>query len=354
MVEVACRAYGHNRSAIVPWRGCSLAAAFLCAVAAEASTTLFNNTGTVCTVTSPCWQAGTFGVLVGLPSAVGNMTLAGNSSTDININGAVGVSAGSRISGGNNISTASHWDIIDFADALATTTNGPLCPDSAHRCSVPTAATNDIRKVILDTNTTVTLGNFVTEAVSDIKAMSNYYAGVTGNNKTFVAGANTLNGTNAGGAGVKVFNASNNIAAGMSLTIQGDANDLVILNIGASQTATFNSGITLSGGITSDQVLINYLGTANNGLTLDGGTYGATFIAAAGNYRVIGNTTINGRVLGGTGSLTWGNNSNDIRVNSPADVDDAGLPEPSTWVLMTTGVGALLYFGRRRQRAQRP
>jgi hypothetical protein len=341
----------------------ALAVATLSVETAEASTTLFNNTGTVCTVTSPCWQAGNFGVLIGLPSAVANMALTGNSSTDINIEGAVGVGAGSRITGGNNPSTASQWDIIDFADPLTTTTNGPLCPNSGSRCQVssPSAGANDIRKINLETNTTVQLASFVTAAIADTQAMSNYWAGVGAGsysgavtNTSFTTTTTTLGVAANGLANVSVYNAAANLTSGKILAITGDVHDLVILNFLGSRTASFTAGITLTGGITSDQVLINYRGTsASNGLSFNGSTYNSTVIVGGtGNYRVIGNTTINGRVLGGSGTLTWGNNGNDVTINAPPDINPAGVPEPSTWILIGTGVAGLIYRGKRRRAGQ--
>ncbi len=344
------------------------ALAFLCAGGqAQASTTLFNNTGTVCTVTDPCWEAGNFGVLVGLPAAVGTMSLSGNTSTVIDILGEVGVGAGSRISGGNTIATTgSNWSIIDFADPLATTTTGPLCPDSSNRCSVPTVASNDVRRVVIDTNTTRQMSSFVTAATADVLAMSNYWAGIgagaysgTVTNLTLnTAGTSTLGVAANGIANISVYNASTNLTSNRLLTIQGDINDLVILNFGSSRTATFNniSAIQLSGGITSDQVLINFTSadTSANALTISGGTVNGTFIVAGTNYRVTGTSNVNGRILGGSGTLTWGSNGSTVTLDAPNDIDPAGLPEPSTWILMGTGVAGLIYFGRRRQLAQRP
>jgi PEP-CTERM motif len=341
----------------------AFAAALLCAAAAQASTTLFNNTGTVCTVMDPCWQAGTFGVLVGLPSAVANMALVGNPNTDINIEGAVGVGSGSRITGGNNPSTSSQWDIIDFADPLTTATNGPRCPDAANRCQVssPAAGANDIRQINLETNQTLQLATLVTEAISDTQAMSNYWAGVgagsysgTVTPKSFTSTTTNLGVAANGSADISVYTAGADLTAGKILAIRGDVHDLVILNFTGAYTASFTAGITLSGGITSDQVLINYRGTStSNGLSFNGSTYNATVIVGGtGNYHVIGDTTINGRVLGGSGTLTWGNNNNDVTVNAPDDIDPAAIPEPSTWILMGTGVAGLIYFGKRRRTVQ--
>lgn len=331
---------------------------------AQANTTLFNTTGTVCTVTSPCYQAGSFGVLIGLPSAVATMTLSGNSSTVIDISGAVGVGAGSRITGGNGISTASNWDIVDFADPLATQTNGPLCPNGSARCSIPTAAANNLKNVSLDSNSTRHLSSYISAAMQDVYDMSNYWAGIgpgaysgTVINQSFSGSGTTTLGVAANSAGnITVYNATSSLGTGRLLTIQGDENDLVIINFGTSRTASFNNAnaIQLTGGITSDNVLFNFssANTGANALQITGGTVKGTFIVAGTNYRVAGNTTVDGRILGGSGSLTWGNNSNPVTFNSPADVDAAGLPEPSTWILMGTGMAGLIYFGRRR--AQRP
>jgi hypothetical protein len=340
---------------------------------AQASTTLFNSTGTVCTVTNPCWQAGNFGLLVGLGTgSSATMALSGNSSTHVNVSGAVGFGEGDKISGGNSIG-ASTWGIIDFADQLTTTSNGPLCPDSTHRCSIPTTSlASDLRKITVSTNTTQQLTTFIDAAIADVKDISACWKvggacqtstminGVSVTpTVTSVSGGNNLSATlgvapNSNARNVTIYNVSGAaLSNATAFQVQGDANDLVIINFASGTSATFSGGITIKAGstITSDQILVNYLGA--NGLTIgtDGKTYNATFIDAGGTYTVKDSITINGRVLGGIGSLTYGSNNDTIAINAPADVGDAGLPEPSTWILMGTGIAGLVYFGRRRRQA---
>src|SRR3954453_11153548 len=99
--------------------------AIVSAVPAYASASLFTNTGTVCTVAASCWDAGDFGVLVGVRNAstwvAGAVNYAETGANGATVHGEIGVGSGSKLvfNSGNQNRT---WDgPVDFADALNAT-----------------------------------------------------------------------------------------------------------------------------------------------------------------------------------------------------------------------------------------
>src|SRR3954468_4333557 len=114
------------------------------AIPAHASTSLFTNTGTVCTVAASCWDAGDFGVLVGVRNtstwvtATVNYAEVGANGADIN--GEIGVGSGSKLVF-NAGSQSRTWDgPVDFADAL-NGTSGFCGASGTTGCAVPSGNT---------------------------------------------------------------------------------------------------------------------------------------------------------------------------------------------------------------------
>lgn len=303
---------------------------------AEANSSLFYNTyGTSpgpCTASAPCWQAGMFGILVGLGSAVGaSGTLAATSNGDIVTgSGDIGIGSGSFVNNGTH--TENWTGPIDFADAGTTT---------AHTFSVPS------NKDVL-TNTTLiggtTTGNGnVTTALNQVLSMSNYWG-----SQTAMANLGNLTGGTIGSVtsgSVEVFKVTS-INLTSVLTIRGGADDLIIIDDPAA--AIFKKNVVLTGGITPDQVLFNFTGTSGTILSIVGGT-GSNKINISADMIVRGaytasNATVNGRILGGWSTLTLGGG---FALVSPSDVPSVITPEPSTWLLMLCGMGGLFYFARR-------
>src|SRR3954449_12662770 len=87
--------------------------AIVSAIPAHASTSLFTNTGTVCTVAASCWDAGDFGVLVGVRNAstwvAGTVNYAETGANGATVHGEIGVGSGSKLvfNSGNQNRT---WD----------------------------------------------------------------------------------------------------------------------------------------------------------------------------------------------------------------------------------------------------
>lgn len=315
----------------------------LCAAAtqvrASSTVTIFsNNYGTnPCTIAAPCWQAGMFGMLIGLGSAVGNPgTLRTTSSGDIitgtGTGGDIGIGSGSFVNNGTN--TENWTGPIDFADAAATTSHGYSVPSSS-----------DVL-----TNTTLVGGtqtsfSAVTTALNQVLSLSTYYAGQTGTNLGVLTGGTTLGSiTN----GVKVYNVSS-INLTSVLTIRGGANDIIVINDPSS--AFFTKNVVLTGGITSDNVLFNITGTGNNILSIKGGT-GAGKITITADMIVRGsysgtNATVDGRILGGWNTMSLGTA---FALVAPNDIPGP-VPEPGEWALMAGGLAALFYLGRKARHA---
>jgi hypothetical protein len=333
--------HGEDRRATpVRWLG-ALALLLLWSMPAGATSTLFLqtiNSSAPCYATGPsCLNAGMFGLLVGwdVPgTGYTHGTLVetggtGNHSTDITgtgNGGDVGIGTGSIIntSGGG---TQTWTGPIDFADTgTATTHTSPVY-------NVP--STSDVL-----TNVTVTGGTqmnvaSVDSALNQILSISSYYAGQTGTSLGAFGGSNTTIGVI--GAGIQIFTATS-INVNKVITIQGGANDLIIIN--DSSSAIFRGGgkIFLSG-ISPDQVLFNLTGSGTV-LSISGNDAIAGDFIVRGSYNVSA-ATLSGRILGGTGTLTLG--ANFVLI----DPEDVTTPEPSEWVLMTGGLSALLFFGRK-------
>jgi hypothetical protein len=306
----------------------------LLASRAHASTTIFNDAGTICTATKPCWQAGEFGLLIGLGTAVGNTgTLVETGGGTDNLRGLfsggdIGIGASSTIntSGGS----AQTWTgPIDFADTGSSHSNGYAVPSSS-----------DVL-----TNVTISGGTRlgdaeVTSALSQVASISGYFKSLTGTNLGNLTGTTTI-GTI--GGGVQVYKVSS-INLNGTLTIKGGANDLVIIN--DPNVAYFNSGskVVLSGGITVDQVLFNLTGTSNNILSINGGTGSNQVLINAdiithGSYFAT-NVTVDGRILGGYHTITLGPG---YEMSIPNDV----APEPAEWAMLAGGFGLLVYLSRK-------
>jgi hypothetical protein len=316
---------------------------------AHANTILFNNTGTVCTITNPCWRPGTFGALVGLIDTSTGVAQTGTLSVTSNgdsITGAIGFGAGSVI---NTTKTESWSGPIDFSDPLSSTSGH--CPGGV-ACPVPTG--NTMTNVTLSGSGTVLNSNRVSTAITQMEQMSDFWSGVAATHWTGTLTPVTNLGRNGGttslgtvGAGIQVFS-TNSISTNTGLTISGNASDLIIVNVTTS--ASFSRAITLTGGITADQVLFNVLGTGNNALNISANAatiLTADFFVRNSNYS-LASATIHGRVLGGNGTDSWGGS---LTLVAPADVPEPPSPEPGTWAMMIGGFAAMVWWRYRKARA---
>jgi hypothetical protein len=148
--------------------------------------------------------------------------------------------------------------------------------------------------------------------------------------------------------GARVFTSSTfAIGNGNTLTINGTASQQVVIDVTGSSTTKLDGALTLTGGITSDNVLINFIGVggsvqgAANGATLDG-----TFLIP--NEAVTLNSlTIDGRVFGGEANKNFQFVSNAFILQPvPAPLIGHGVP-----VLLA--VGGMLFGARLLERKNR-
>lgn len=81
-----------------------------------------------------------------------------------------------------------------------------------------------------------------------------------------IDGTTTINATSGflDGSGTYVFTASSfSIGNGNTVTIDGSASDYVVIDISGNSNNKLDGALMLTGGITPDQVLINFTGSGN-------------------------------------------------------------------------------------------
>ena len=136
-----------------------------------------------------------------------------------------------------------------------------------------------------------------------------------------------------------------------TLTIDATASQYVIINLGASSSSNTNLfPITLTGGITSDHVLLDVDATGNLGGALNQHIVNADIIDNKGNVNVDA-LAIDGRLFCSTGS-TFGNCQvvSNATINSTTNTSPGPVPEPSTWMTGILGAGAIGFVRFRRFR----
>jgi choice-of-anchor A domain-containing protein len=185
----------------------------------------------------------------------------------------------------------------------------------------------------------------VSAAILAASNLSSFFGGESGtaitiNNttQTINASSGTLDGT-----GNRIFTApSFSIGNSHTVTINGTASDYVVINVTGNSNDKLDGALTLTGGITPDQVIINFIGVGNavqgaaNGATLQG-----TFLIP--NMKVqLNSLTINGRVFGGQPGVDFAFVSNAL-IQQPAVI-----PVPAASLLFGSGLSLLVAVRRRR------
>lgn len=259
------------------------------------------------------------------------------------INGTVGIGANIGGAGGNpaNIQIASNGFIKDAVTGMPTT-GQLLLVDNINTASISNTA-NVQGGVLANQSQVTTAINTVNSLNTTLGAEPGTALTISGNGQVVNASSGMLDGS-----GNFIFtiasNGFNNNNQGF--TVNGGVNDYVVLNIdnGTSNEA-FGGPILLSGGITPDHVLFNFVGTGGNlGASAGGATINGTVLVPHMNVN-LDNMTLNGHLFGGQ---TGG----DFQTVSGFNLN-APIPEPSTLVLL--GAGALLLSSyRRRRRFQVP
>jgi hypothetical protein len=155
----------------------------------------------------------------------------------------------------------------------------------------------------------------------------------------------TINGTTSINAstgfldasGTRLFTApSFSIGNGHTVTINGAATDFVAIDITGSSGNKLDGALTLTGGITSDRVLINFTGSgANVQGAANGATLFGTFLMPHLGVQ-LNSLTIDGHLFGGAAGTNFQFVSNAFIAQPPTSV-----PEPASLLLLGAGLAGL-------------
>ena len=189
----------------------------------------------------------------------------------------------------------------------------------------------------------------VANAITIARNLSSYYGAeaasgtaVTINNAstTFNSSSGFLDTT-----GTRIFTASTfNIGNSHTVTINGLSTDYVVLDVTGTNGGKLDGALTLTGGLTSDHVLVNFIGSGNLQGAANGATLQGTFLAP--NLGInLDSLTINGRVFGGASNTNFQFVSG-AKIIQPAI---AAVPEPAVWGMMMAGFGLVGVASRRRR-----
>ncbi|HTS62091.1 MAG TPA: hypothetical protein VMH28_08695 [Candidatus Acidoferrales bacterium] len=296
------------------------------------------------------WGAGQFGLVAATPTVNLNGTITGNAG---NIqDGVIAVNTGVDLA----LSGGTVTGAIDFADAANKTTGGTCPADAGGTCRVNANSAFTGGTV---TGVTVQSAFAVTNAINEWNTLYTGWGGVAGVTANLGSGggaytlcAGSTTGCTTGNTTpvtqsvngmtqtAYVFDISSTAGAvNHSVTIKGDGTALVILIYNNATTLNINQAITLTGGITADQVLLD--------VTSAGGIITGTSFNYAGALAVKDTTetlqgTMSGRLyLGGVSTA----NVSSFNLTAPADL---ATPEPATELLIGGALVLMVVLTRKR------
>jgi choice-of-anchor A domain-containing protein len=196
----------------------------------------------------------------------------------------------------------------------------------------------------------------VTNALTEVNNLSSSLSGLGSSltingNQTVNESAGQLDTVN--GVTYRVFNVTSySENDGKLLTINGDGSgDDVILNFGSSSNVNLGGDVSLTGGLTDDNVLWNFTSSGKNiSLNNNASSFPLPLafmgdILAPNDVLSLTNANLDGRV--------WGGDSQDMQIVSGDTINGLAttIPEPGSLTLLGAG---LVAFGvlRRRQRSR--
>ena len=188
----------------------------------------------------------------------------------------------------------------------------------------------------------------VETAITTAKSLSTTFGAESGSGTPVTINGTTTINASAGfldGSGTRVFTASSfSIGNGNTVTINGTAAQFVVIDITGNSNNKLDGALALTGGITPDQVLINFLGSGNEvGGAANGATLQGTFLIP--NQKVnLNSLTINGHLFGGAEGQDFQFVSNSFISQPPI----SQVPEPASLLLLGSGLVGLAYWRRRK------
>ena len=135
--------------------------------------------------------------------------------------------------------------------------------------------------------------------------------------------------------------------SGEFLTVNGSSTDNVIINILGNAKIGSGSGILLTGGLTSDNVLFNFANTGFSSFEFGGANISGTFLADQGAYVLGDGATLDdvrfytNRIMSANVQVVRTSEPTDIIIDPDTDLV-VQVPEPGTFALLLAGIFFLL------------
>jgi hypothetical protein len=306
-------------------------------------------------------------VVLAVPSARGDtLTLGaasnfaiygyGSAFTDENGPGPITINGNVGIGTGGSMNMQGSTVVIGGKVFFADTNSGQFTMSAATSDSIGGAICNTAAACIATGNVQFSNTNALNAeaAVLNLYNTSRVLSPTAGSPSGALASSFTWTGD--GGTNVAKLT-SINLSSGSTLTLNGSASDVFILNITGNFSGSGSGKIVLSGGVTPDHVLFNMICTGasqscNNADTNEPAvTFSGSFVGAGIVLGLDSDITQDTPGGGWTGRF-FGDTDETIKLFSEATITQptptTPTPEPATLALMGTGILALGSFVRRR------